>query len=106
MRKFVLPGMSLNPLDKFNVFKIYIMSSSRKGSGTPQTMRVVFGIFMILVYLGVGFLFMIGFFDPLFGGWPWMKWVCGGILIAYGIWRGYRQFAGIDKAYSSRDDDE
>ncbi|MCM1110535.1 MAG: hypothetical protein NC336_04955 [Clostridium sp.] len=78
------------------------MSSSntpRNGSGAPQSMRTLFGIIMIIVYIGVGVLFFIGFFDPLFGEWPWVKWVCGSILVVYGIWRGYRQFAGLDPEY-------
>lgn len=85
-------------------------NNSRNGSGTPQSMRTLFGIIMIVVYLGVGFLFFIGFFDPLFPSWAWMKWVCGGVLIAYGLWRAYRQFAGLDPEYGpglrKRDDDE
>lgn len=76
------------------------MSNSRRSTtGTPQTMRTIFGIIMIIVYIGVGAMFMLGVFDPLFGGWPWFKWVVGGLLIAYGIWRGYRQFAGLDPEY-------
>lgn len=81
---------------------------SRKGTGTPQTMRTIFGIVMIVVYLGVGILFLCGFFDPLFGQWPWVKWVLGCLLIVYGVWRGYRQFAGLDPeygpGYKGRDD--
>lgn len=51
---------------------------------------------MILVYIGVGVLFLTGFFESICGGFKWLRWVAGGILIAYGIWRGYRQFTGID----------
>lgn len=87
------------------------MSSSRhSGSGTPMAMRTIFGIIMILVYLGVGVLFLVGFFDPLFGGMPWVKWVLGILLVIYGIWRGYRQFAGLDPEYGpgvrGRDDSD
>lgn len=58
-------------------------------------MRNVFGIIMILVYLGMAVLFFVGFFDVLYGQWKWMRWLCGGLFCAYGLWRGYRQFKGI-----------
>lgn len=78
------------------------MSSRQRisGSGAPKTMRTVFGIIMILVYLGMGVLFFIGFFDLLVGGWPWVKWVLGGLFVVYGIWRAYRLYAGLDPEYS------
>lgn len=64
--------------------------------GTPQVMRNIFGIFMILVYLGMGILMCVNFFGfP----WPWTGWVMGILLIIYGIWRGYRQFKGIDSRF-------
>lgn len=74
------------------------MSNENKpnGSGTPQTMRNIFGIFMIIVYVGVGVLFLVGFFAPIYGSWTWLRWVAGIILIIYGVWRAYRQFTGID----------
>lgn len=74
------------------------MSSDNNMGGTPKTMRNIFGIIMILVYIGMGVLFFCNFFDPLFGAWPWVKWVAGSLFIVYGIWRAYRQFAGIDSA--------
>ncbi len=64
----------------------------------PSTMRVVFGIIMIIVYVGMGILLLINFF-----GWQgelltWLRW-CGGVLfIIYGIWRAIRQFWGIDSS--------
>ncbi|ROT10912.1 hypothetical protein EEL49_02180 [Muribaculaceae bacterium Isolate-104 (HZI)] len=72
------------------------MSNDYRQTGTPQKMRNIFGIIMILVYIGVGVLFLTGFFESICGGFKWLRWVAGGILIAYGIWRGYRQFTGID----------
>lgn len=70
------------------------------GTGTPQTMRNIFGIVMIVVYIGVGVLFLTGFFNTIMPAWPWLKWVVGILLIIYGIWRGYRQFTGIDDSTS------
>ncbi|MCF0214425.1 MAG: hypothetical protein HUK13_08350 [Muribaculaceae bacterium] len=57
--------------------------------------RTVFGIIMICVYIGMGILFFINFFnfEP---SWTWVRYIIGGLLVIYGIWRGYRQFAGID----------
>ncbi len=71
-------------------------------------MRNVFGIIMIVIYLGVGALFLCGYFDILFPTWTWVRWVGGGLFIAYGIWRAYRQFAGVDPGYgnSPEDDDD
>lgn len=74
------------------------MSDYNKNGGTPQTMRTIFGIIMIVIYIGVGILFFTGFFQPLYGSWEWVRWVAGGIFTVYGIWRAYRQFTGIDNA--------
>jgi len=62
---------------------------------TPQIMRNVFGIFMILVYIGMGILLFINYFrfDASF---DWVRYVGGVLFILYGIWRGYRQAKGID----------
>ena len=68
----------------------------RDATGTPKTMRNVFGIIMILVYLAVGILFLTGFFAPIYGSWTWLRWVGGILFVVYGLWRGYRQFTGID----------
>ena len=59
-----------------------------------KTMRTIFGIFMVLVYVGVGVLFFINFFQ-LDAAWQWFRYVAGTILVLYGFWRGYRQFKGI-----------
>ena len=79
------------------------MSNGKNSMGTPQVMRNIFGIIMILVYIGVGILFFVGYFPWFSGSWEWARWVVGGILVGYGIWRGYRQFMGIDDPYGSRD---
>lgn len=73
------------------------MSTERNSTGTPKTMRNIFGIIMIVIYLTVGILFLCNFFEPVYGQWTWVKWVGGIMFILYGIWRAYRQFAGIDK---------
>jgi len=80
--------------------------SAQRNSGTPKTMQNVFGIIMIVVYLGMSVLFFCGFFDILFPTWGWVRWAGGALFLVYGLWRGYRQFAGIDAGYGNdRDDD-
>lgn len=59
--------------------------------------RVAFGIFMVIVYLGMAYLLSVNFFDwdntPL---WRTLRWALAVIFGLYGLWRGYRQFAGLD----------
>ncbi len=62
---------------------------------TPQIMRNVFGIFMIVVYIGMGVLLFLNFFN-WDANFTWARIICGVLLCIYGVWRGYRQFAGID----------
>lgn len=62
---------------------------------TPQIMRNVFGIFMILVYIGMGILLFMNFFQ-FDASFAWVRYVGGVLFILYGFWRGYRQFKGID----------
>lgn len=65
----------------------------------PSTMRVVFGIIMIIVYVGMGVLLLINFFDwSDTGVWLWLRWIGGIAFILYGVWRAIRQFWGIDSA--------
>ena len=65
----------------------------------PSTMRVIFGIIMIIVYMGMGVLLLINFFQwNDTAAMNWLRWIGGGLLIAYGIWRGIRQFWGIDSS--------
>ena len=60
-------------------------------SGTPNGMRPVFGIFMVIIYLAVGLLFI---FDVFNIDNKTISIVVGGLLCVYGIWRGYRLWAG------------
>lgn len=83
-----------------------IMGNIRKQTGAPQTMRNIFGIIMIIVYIGMGILCFCGVFDWLTGSWAWLRWVAGALFVVYGVWRAYRQFAGIDDPYASSGDDD
>lgn len=58
---------------------------------SPKGARIAFGILMILVYIGVGLLFIFKFFNAIDYT---VSCVVGGILIAYGIFRGYRLYRG------------
>lgn len=69
-------------------------------------MRNIFGIIMILIYCGMGVLFFIGYFNILFPTWTWVRWAGGVLFVGYGIWRAYRQFAGIDPGYGNDSDSD
>lgn len=60
---------------------------------TPKGARLAFGIFMILIYVGVGLLFIFNVFDIIN---TTVSYVLGGLLIVYGIWRGYRLYKGVN----------
>ena len=57
----------------------------------PKGGRLIFGIFMILVYLAVGLLFIFDVFniDNIA-----ISASVGGVLCLYGVWRGYRLWRG------------
>ena len=60
-----------------------------------KVMRAIFGIIMIIVYVGMGVLLLINFFGWN-GDWAWTRYVVGVVLVIYAIWRAYRQVKGID----------
>lgn len=65
------------------------------GSKANRIMRSIFGIIMIVIYIGMGVLLLINYFN--WGGdWAWTRYVVGVVLIIYGFWRAYRQVSGID----------
>jgi len=72
------------------------MDTDNNSPRTPQLWRNIFGIFMIIIYVGMGVLLLCNFFDWMDGGWSWLRWTGGTLFIVYGIWRAYRQFKGID----------
>ena len=59
----------------------------------PKGGRIIFGIFMILVYLAVGLLFI---FDVFNIDNVAVSASVGGVLCAYGVWRGYRLWKGMN----------
>lgn len=69
---------------------------------TSGILGVVFGIFMVIVYVGMGVLLFINFFN--WGSdWAWTRWVVGAVLIVYGIFRGFRTYATI-KTHGNTDE--
>lgn len=66
------------------------MSENNFGQA-PKGARIVFGILMILVYLGVGLLFIFNVFNIDSRA---LSCVIGGILCAYGVWRAVRLYNG------------
>lgn len=67
--------------------------SDNNENPTPNSVRLWFGIFMILVYVGVGLLFLL---DIFMIGNPGVCIAVGVILCLYGVWRGYRLYKGIN----------
>ncbi len=64
-------------------------------SKAQKTLRTIFGIVMILIYVGMGVLLLINFFN-WDTDWAWTRYIVGTVLIIYGFWRAYRQYNGID----------
>ncbi|MBQ7691783.1 MAG: hypothetical protein IJT30_11435 [Muribaculaceae bacterium] len=67
------------------------------GKGITQVLRLLFGIFMIVVYLGMAYLMAVNFFEwdntPV---WRTLRWAMAAVFAAYGCYRFYRQITGID----------
>ncbi len=70
-----------------------------------KTVRIFFGIFMIIVYFGMAYLLYINFFDWTSEPWLTLRYVFAAILALYGVYRCYRQIKGIDY-YRLRDLEE
>lgn len=69
-------------------------------------LKMLFGIFMVLVYLGMALLLAINFFDwSLTPTWNVVRWFFVVIFAAYGIYRGYREVKG-EHTYGMRAYDE
>lgn len=67
------------------------MADSYNNPQAPKGMRIIFGIFMVLVYLIVGILFILDIFNI---DNQTISIIVGSVLIVYGIWRGYRLYVG------------
>jgi len=69
-------------------------------------MKMLFGIFMVFVYMGMAAMLAVNFFEwsatPLWNG---VRWFFVVLFAAYGIYRGYREFTG-EHTYGMRRPDE
>ena len=64
-------------------------------TGMNQGVKMFFGFFMVLVYIGMAALMAVNFFDfPNTPTWTALRWFFAVILFAYGIYRGYREVNG------------
>lgn len=72
-------------------------TNDNRYSAIPQKARIIMGIVMICVYIAMGVLFFCNFFGWIeYGGvWKVLNYVCGVVLVLYGIYRGYRLYKGI-----------
>jgi hypothetical protein len=84
--------------------------NNKPSTGFDQKVKMFFGIFMVLVYLGMGALMAMNFFDwsrtPL---WDTVRWLFAVLFAAYGIYRGYREIKGehtYGMRLNDRDDKE
>lgn len=90
--------------------KIDIIESDMNNSQSrvTQSLKLFFGMFMVMVYLGMAWLMIDNFFGwantPL---WNAVRWFFALIFGAYGIYRGYRELKG-QHTYGMRtyDDDQ
>ena len=68
-------------------------TNDENGNGVPKGARFIFGIFMILFYVAIGLLFI---FNDFFIANKAISCTVGGILCAYGLWRGFRLYKGMN----------
>ncbi len=61
-----------------------------------KVIRILFGAFMIMVYLGMAYLLFINFFKWNTEPWLSLRYVFAIVLALYGIYRCYRQIKGTD----------
>ncbi|MBO7609764.1 MAG: hypothetical protein J6S96_06150 [Muribaculaceae bacterium] len=66
-------------------------------NNVTKLFRFVFGIFMVIVYLGMAYLLAVNFFDWADTTlWNTIRWTMAVIFGLYGLYRCYRQVTGID----------
>lgn len=65
------------------------------GKSVFGSLRVFFGIFMIMVYLGMAYLMIVNFFQWS-DGTAWFRYLLAAVFGLYGFYRAYRQIKGLD----------
>lgn len=84
---------------------------NKSQTGMNRFVKILFGIFMVFVYLGMAALLALNYFDwiniPL---WNTLRWLFAIIFAAYGVYRGYRMMTGEHtygmRRYDDQDDEE
>lgn len=69
------------------------MNNNNYNGNMPKGARLVFGIFMVIVYVAVGLLFI---FDVFNIDNTAISVTVGAVLCVYGVWRGYRLYKGLN----------
>ncbi|MBD5180450.1 MAG: hypothetical protein HDT01_04040 [Bacteroidales bacterium] len=72
-------------------------TNETRKSKMPKGALLILGIFMVLVYVGMGVLFFCDFFGwgEMAQPWPTLNYIAGVLLVIYGIYRGWRLYKGI-----------
>lgn len=72
-------------------------TNETRKSKMPKGALLILGILMVLVYVGMGVLFFCDFFgwSEMTQPWPTLNYICGIVLVIYGIYRGWRLYKGI-----------
>lgn len=60
----------------------------------PLGVRLIFSLIMVVVYIGVGILLMLNYFNWA-PDYTWLRWFMGVLLVIYGAWRAFRAFKNI-----------
>ena len=84
---------------------------SKQQIGFVKIMKMAFGFFMVLVYLGMAALFASNFFNwSATPTWTAVRWFFVVVFAAYGIFRGYREITGTHtygmRTYDKQEDEE
>lgn len=69
------------------------MNNNNYNGNMPKGGRLIFGIFMVIVYVAVGLLFI---FDVFNIDNTAISVTVGAVLCVYGVWRGYRLYKGLN----------
>lgn len=67
----------------------------KTGNNLFRILRLFFGLFMIVVYVGMAILMYLNFFDWS-ASLTWFRYLLAVVFFLYGVYRCYRQVAGID----------
>lgn len=81
--------------ESFEEYRERVHAGDRDAVRPHKLIRAAFGIFMIILYVGMGVLLLVNAFNWTHD-WAWCRYIVGIVLIIYGLFRGYRQYKGLD----------